>query len=124
VLVKMRGTTYCTDTHGATWQLAAVRHRVVTGWRDAHAHHAISTSLVIDETTRTELGKRENARSLQERGTASTIRPTGHISHQWQAREVVAREKALRGEISVGVEIAVAALTVVQQQFDLVDGLT
>ncbi len=73
---------------------------------EQRADDAVGAALVIDEAARAELGERQEARTLQVGLASPSIVRRRHVRHQRQAREVVARQEALGGEVAVGVEVA------------------
>ena len=78
-------------------------------------HHTVHAPLVVDETARPKLrqGQEPGAADhaalvvLAAGGLPATSRDPGH---EGQAREVVARQEALAGQVAVGVEIGVLAV--------------
>ena len=79
----------------------------------------ILPAFVIEDVARPELGEPEKPRPLD------GVRLIAHRDQRAkrQAREVVARDKALAREIAVGVELSLGASALVQEQFDLAQRL-
>ena len=75
----------------------------VLGHRDHHARHLVHRALVVDKGSRPELANCNEARPVQV--VVMLTLPARDVRRQWEAREVVAREKPFRGEVPVGVEV-------------------
>ena len=78
---------------------------------------------MVDEAARTELGQREEARTLEVGLPPPTVPTRRDVGEQRQPREVVAGQEALGGEIAVGVEVAGERGRPALEQVDLVHRL-
>ena len=85
--------------------------------------NAVASALVVDEGARAELGDGEEARAGDEFVAAFALAAGGHIGGEGQAREVVARQETLSGEVAVGVEIALVNAFGLREQANLAFGL-
>src|SRR5690606_41894309 len=79
---------------------------------------------VINQAPRAKLGQGEKPRSADHTSlialTVATAAGSRHPSHEWQAREVVAGQESLAGEIAERVEVAVLRIAGLEQQLELI----
>ena len=70
-------------------QLRVRRRRIPVTEREERSHDPVGTSLVVDEAARAELGKREEARTLQVRLPSTTIPTRRDVGQERQPGEIV-----------------------------------
>ena len=80
---------------------------------------AVARALVVDQGARAELGDGQETRARHELVASLALAAAGHIRRERQAREVVAGQEALRGEVAVGVEVAFVDAFGLGEQADL-----
>src|SRR2546427_10163875 len=78
---------------------------------------------MVDETSRTELGKGEESRALEIRLPPSYVVRSRHIGHQWQTREIVSRKKPFSCEVAVSIEVAREGARSLLKKVKLIDCL-
>ena len=100
-------------------QPCALSHLVLPGDGEQGLDDPVLAAFVIDETVWTELAEREKSRARQETLSTDVAAACRDIGQQRQAREVVPRQKALAGQVAVGVEVAVERTVTGQQQISL-----
>ena len=111
------------DAHGLGGQLRVGRRRFPVAKREQRPHDTVGAPLVVHETAGAELGKGDEARTLQVRLAPATVSTRRDVGEQREPREVVPRQKALRGEVAVGVEVARKRLRATLEQVELVHRL-
>ena len=84
---------------------------------------AVGAALVVDQAARSKFRQGQEARALQVAAARATLTAAGDEGGERQAREVVARQEGLGGEVAVGVEVAGQALGAALQQGELVHRL-
>ena len=116
------------DAAGHGGKLAVARDMVCRAHVELGAHHAVHAALVVNEAARPEFRQRQKARAADHAafvvlafGGCAAL--GGYPGHEWQAREVVARQKALAGQVAVGVEIRVLAVARLEQHRILAGGV-
>ena len=80
---------------------------------------AVARPLVVDQGARTELGDRQETRAGHELVAPLALAPARHKRRDRQARKVVAGQEALRGEVAIGVEVALVDAFGLGEQADL-----
>src|SRR3954453_1649521 len=91
--------------------------------REKRTHHPVRAPFVIDEAAGPELGKCQEPRGLKVRLTPATVAARRDIREEWQPREVVPGQEALRGQVAVCVEVAREGTRAALEQVELVDRL-
>src|SRR5262249_15781249 len=66
---------------------------------------AVGAALMVDDRARTELRETKETRAREEAVASDPLAACRDVGEERQAWEVVAREKALGGEIPIGIEI-------------------
>ena len=88
--------------------------------------HSVGVALVIDQRVGAEFTDADKARPGDVHPAIHLLTAARHVGHQGQAREVVARHKALARQVAVGAEVAAAVVAIAarQQQLLLAPGGT
>src|SRR5262245_59908144 len=78
---------------------------------------------MVDETSRTELGKGKESRTLEISLTPSPVVRRRHVGHQRQTRKVVARQKPFSREVAVSIKVAREGTRTLLKKVELIDCL-
>ena len=103
-------------------QLGSFGHLVLSTNGEQGFGDAVLAALMVDEAVGAKLAQGQEPGARQE-ALAPDVAPSGrYVGHERQAREVVARQEALAGQVAVGVEVAVEGAFAGQQQVALLAG--